>query len=181
MAQKYNGAITTTAGFKYSAQAPIDDRTVVETYDDLTTLYQENKTYKGMRVYVLDENASYEQYTARNTWKKIAYAEDIPTIPENVSVFKNDAKYISNASTTSGILIEDGNSSIHLNSNLDSKSVIVKSPDVITLSVANDTSQYHFEQAEAWLFNNKNEIKTFAFKEDTIYANDSDIDLLFNE
>ena len=60
MSQKYNNLITTTAGFHYPAPMPLDDREVVNTYEDLKTLVDSNKTYDGIEVYVEQDQTSYK-------------------------------------------------------------------------------------------------------------------------
>lgn len=59
MGKIYNNLISTTAGFNYAAKQPLDDRAVVQSYEDLATLVSDNLTYDGMRVYVVDKEKSY--------------------------------------------------------------------------------------------------------------------------
>ena len=66
MGKKYNNAITTTAGFNYAAQQPLDDREVVQSYSDLTELI----SYEGIEVYVVDNKKSYKLINGE--WKPIA-------------------------------------------------------------------------------------------------------------
>lgn len=56
MGKVHDNKITTTSGFKLNAYRPLDDREVVETYDDLSGLY----AYEGMKVYVIDEKKNYQ-------------------------------------------------------------------------------------------------------------------------
>ena len=55
MSKIYNNGIVTTAGFQYNANSPLDDRLVVETYDDLSSITK----YEGMLVYVKEEDKYY--------------------------------------------------------------------------------------------------------------------------
>ena len=60
MGKVYQNLISTTAGFNYVAQQPLDDREVVQSYADLALLVSSNSSYGGMRVYVVDDKKSYE-------------------------------------------------------------------------------------------------------------------------
>jgi hypothetical protein len=70
MGKKYNNLISTTAGFKYNAQQPLDDRAVVEKYDDLAELVSSNVAYEGMEVYVDTDKKSYK--LVNSEWKAVA-------------------------------------------------------------------------------------------------------------
>lgn len=50
MGKTHSNKITTTSGFKFNAKKPLDDREVVDTYDDLSAL----QAYDGLRVYVVE-------------------------------------------------------------------------------------------------------------------------------
>jgi hypothetical protein len=65
MSKVYNNAITTTAGFQYNSDSPLDDRLVVETFEDLSTITK----YEGMIVYVVNDKKSYELINAE--WEPI--------------------------------------------------------------------------------------------------------------
>ena len=75
MGKKYNNLISTTAGFNYAAQQPLDDREVVQSYEDLSTLITSNLSYDGMRVYVVDEKTSY--ILTNNEWVAVATKDDM--------------------------------------------------------------------------------------------------------
>lgn len=70
MGKLYNNAITTTAGFKYTAEQPLDDRDIVERFEDLATLVNDHASYEGMRVYVTADQKSYE--LKNDGWEAIA-------------------------------------------------------------------------------------------------------------
>lgn len=70
MGKLYNNAITTTAGFKYTAEQPLDDRDIVERFEDLATLVNDHAAYEGMRVYVTADQKSYE--LKNDGWEAIA-------------------------------------------------------------------------------------------------------------
>lgn len=57
MGQKYNNQIKAGSGFTIPGEYPIDDRTVVESYDDLATV--PNK-FEGIEVYVVADKKSYK-------------------------------------------------------------------------------------------------------------------------
>lgn len=73
MAKVYSNLISTTAGFSYRSQQPIDDRLVVDLYTDLNTLMTGNETYEGMIISVIndesDKNGSYQ--CLNKTWYKL--------------------------------------------------------------------------------------------------------------
>lgn len=74
MAKVYSNLISTTAGFSYRSQQPIDDRLVVESYTDLDVLMNGKETYEGMIISVVndeesDKNGSYQ--CLNNTWHKL--------------------------------------------------------------------------------------------------------------
>lgn len=86
MSKVYNNRIITSAGFQYNSDEPIDDRLVVETYDDLSSLNR----YEGMIVYVKDKD-TYYKYT-KETW----------------NVFNNgDHSIVSNISNKGSISVND--------------------------------------------------------------------------
>lgn len=78
MGKKYNNLISTTAGFNYAAQQPLDDREVVETYSDLTGLVSSNVAYEGMEVYVVEKQKAYKLINTE--WKAIATEAYIDTV-----------------------------------------------------------------------------------------------------
>lgn len=71
MSKIYNNSITTTAGFKYNAPQPLDDRLVVEKYIDLATLVSDGVTYQGMEVYVVEKQLTYK-YLGASVWESQA-------------------------------------------------------------------------------------------------------------
>lgn len=73
MGKVYNNLISTTAGFNYASQQPLDDREVVQSYADLAALVSSNASYDGMRVYVADDKKSYE--LVDGTWCAVATEE----------------------------------------------------------------------------------------------------------
>lgn len=70
MGKIYNNLISTTTGFNYAAQQPLDDREVVQSYADLSDLVASNVSYDGMEVYVVDDKKSYKLIDG--SWKAIA-------------------------------------------------------------------------------------------------------------
>lgn len=72
MGKIYDNLITTTAGFKYPAYQPLDDREVVQSYSDLDGLF----SYEGMEVYVVDDQKAY-RLTAEG-WKATATEDTVP-------------------------------------------------------------------------------------------------------
>lgn len=62
MAKIYNNGIVTTAGFQFNANLPLDDRLVVETYEDLASI----PCYEGMIVYVKNDAKHYKY--SNNSW-----------------------------------------------------------------------------------------------------------------
>lgn len=80
MGKIYNNLISTTAGFNYPAQQPLDDREVVQNYSDLEELVNSNIAYEGMEVYVLDDKKSYK--LIGNTWKPMATEEYVVELIE---------------------------------------------------------------------------------------------------
>lgn len=83
MGKKYNNAITTTAGFNYAAQQPLDDRAVVDSYNDLAGLISSGVSYEGMEVYVIADKKSYR--LVNEDWKATA-AEDFVTESVQTSI-----------------------------------------------------------------------------------------------
>ena len=67
-------SITFGSGFNITAQGPIDSRMVVETIDDLTTVWdKDTPAYKGMIVSVLDDEVYRlvdSDYSDIRNWKK---------------------------------------------------------------------------------------------------------------
>ena len=63
MSKIYNNGITTTAGFQFNADLPLDDRLVVKEYSDLASLTH----YEGMIVYVTDDLKHYTY--SNNSWE----------------------------------------------------------------------------------------------------------------
>ena len=70
MGKVYNNLISTTAGFNYAAQQPLDDRAVVQKYQDLGDLVASEVTYEGIEVYVVDDKRSYK--LVNGVWQAIA-------------------------------------------------------------------------------------------------------------
>ena len=66
MGKVHDGKIVTTSGFKFNANAPLDDRAVVLSHADLNDI----PAYEGIEVYVREETKSYK-YIAGN-WVPIA-------------------------------------------------------------------------------------------------------------
>ena len=85
MGKKYNNAINTSAGFKYNANSPLDDRLVVETYTDLNTL--NSYSYEGIIVYVIDENRHYK-YNGE-AWQEFGFPGDI--VKDTLTLFEWDS------------------------------------------------------------------------------------------
>lgn len=82
MAKVYNNIITTTAGFNYPAQQPLDDREVVQSYADLAQLVSSNVAYEGLEVYVVDDKKSYKLIAGE--WKAIATEEYVNANGANI-------------------------------------------------------------------------------------------------
>jgi hypothetical protein len=78
MGKKYNNAITTTAGFNYAAQQPLDDRAVVESYSDLAGLISSGVSYEGMEVYVAADKKAYK--LINEAWKAVATEETLDNL-----------------------------------------------------------------------------------------------------
>lgn len=114
MGKKYNNLISTTAGFKYNAQQPLDDRAVVEKYEDLAELVSSNVSYEGMEVFVTESKKTY--VLVNNAWEAVATEAFVTTkiaeaklegedvdlsgyatkaeLPTKVSQLENDSKFI---------------------------------------------------------------------------------------
>ena len=98
MGKKYNNAITTTAGFNYAAQQPLDDRAVVESYNDLAGLISSGVSYEGMEVYVVTDKKAYK--LIGNEWKAVATDTDIDDIYESLAAVEQDlSRLISSGSS----------------------------------------------------------------------------------
>ena len=69
MGKVYNNAISTTGGFQFTSDMPLDDRLVVEKFEDLSSLTK----YDGMTVYVKEEKQYYSNID--NKW--VAYKPDM--------------------------------------------------------------------------------------------------------
>ncbi len=78
MGKKYNNAITTTAGFNYAAQQPLDDRAVVDSYGDLAGLISSGVSYEGMEVYVTADKKAYK--LINETWKAVVTEETLTNL-----------------------------------------------------------------------------------------------------
>ena len=86
MGKIYNNLISTTAGFQYNSQQPLDDREVVQNYEDLATLVSSNVTYEGIEVFVVDDKKSYKLIDG--SWKAMATEE---CVDQKVAAFVNSA------------------------------------------------------------------------------------------
>jgi len=84
MGKIYNNLINTTAGFKYNAQQPLDDREVVQSFSDLAGLISANTAYEGMKVYVVDDKKSYELINTE--WKALATEDYVNTVIGNLDL-----------------------------------------------------------------------------------------------
>lgn len=97
MGKIYNNLITTTAGFNYPAQQPLDDRDVVQSYSDLAVLVSSNAAYEGIEVYVVDDKKSYKLFGTE--WKAVATEEYInsrarvPTTEDLQALIDDNAAY----------------------------------------------------------------------------------------
>lgn len=78
MAKIFDNKITTTSGFKFNANAPLDDRGVVQAKSDLDTLLY----YEGMEVYVVNDKKSYKLIDG--TWQAVATLEDLSALENNL-------------------------------------------------------------------------------------------------
>ena len=87
MGKIYNNLISTTAGFNYPAQQPLDDRTVVKSYSDLMILVDSNMTYDGIEVYVVDDEKSYKLINSE--WKAIATEDYVNLMINNLHYYCN--------------------------------------------------------------------------------------------
>lgn len=81
MGKIYNNLISTTAGFNYASEQPLDDRTVVKRYSDLAELVNSNVSYEGIEVYVVDDKKSYKLINSE--WKPIATEEYVDSTVVN--------------------------------------------------------------------------------------------------
>ena len=86
MAKKHNNQIKAGSGFQLSGAYPIDDRTVVEKYEDLKAeLVDKNCAYEGMQVYVIADKKTYEYKNKGTTiepafeWFTILNGNDLAT------------------------------------------------------------------------------------------------------
>jgi hypothetical protein len=59
MGQIYTNQVVAGSGFRLTGEYPIDDREIVQTYDDLAVLVKNHFAYEGMRVYVVNDKKSY--------------------------------------------------------------------------------------------------------------------------
>ena len=75
MGKIYTNQIVTDAGFSVRGPSPIDDREVVQAYDDLQNLINDNIAYEGMQVYVIAEQRTYE--LTEDGWKHSLFNKDI--------------------------------------------------------------------------------------------------------
>lgn len=98
MGKTYNNAITTTAGFNYAAQQPLDDRAVVNNYSDLAELISSGVSYEGMEVYVVANKKSYKLIDA--SWKAVATDDDIGTVSENIAAVAGTLNNLLSSGTT---------------------------------------------------------------------------------
>lgn len=82
----YTNIINLTAGFRYRARQPIDDRLVVDDKASLDELVSQNEVYKGMVVSVVNDktesnNGTYHYIKQSNndtfTWIKMSDKNDI--------------------------------------------------------------------------------------------------------
>ena len=90
----YENIINLTAGFRYRAEKPIDDRLVVDDYNSLNELVNNHEAYKGMIVSVINDADN----TKNGTYHYIKRNDDI---------FKWYKLEI-DASTTDDIIIMNG-------------------------------------------------------------------------
>lgn len=81
MGKVHDGKILTTSGFKFNANAPLDDRQVVQAHADLNDIL----AYEGIEVYVVEETKSYK-YIAGN-WVPIATEDYV-----NNKISENDLR-----------------------------------------------------------------------------------------
>jgi hypothetical protein len=98
MGKTYNNAITTTAGFNYAAQQPLDDRAVVDNYSDLAGLISSGVSYEGMEVYVVANKKAYK--LIGNDWKAVATDIDIGTMSENIAAVAGALDSLLSSGTT---------------------------------------------------------------------------------
>ena len=84
MGKKYNNLISTTAGFNYASEQPLDDREVVQSYSDLAELIDNYMSYEGIEVYVVDDKKSYKLIDG--SWKAIATEEYVNSSLANTSI-----------------------------------------------------------------------------------------------
>ena len=75
MGKVYNNQIKAGSGFAISGPYPIDDRVIVDEYNDLAALTTANYIYEGMEVYVVSDKKSYKLIDG--TWKATILAENI--------------------------------------------------------------------------------------------------------
>ena len=93
MGKIYNNLISTTAGFNYPAQQPLDDRTVVKSYSDLMILVDSNMTYDGIEVYVVDDEKSYKLINSE--WKAIATEDYVSEKIADTPINEGEGDYTS--------------------------------------------------------------------------------------
>lgn len=68
MSKIHPGAISTTGGFQFTSDAPLDDRLLVESYEDLAELTK----YDGMIVFVKNDTKYYSYIN--NAWEVLSTA-----------------------------------------------------------------------------------------------------------
>ena len=90
MGKVYNNLISTTAGFNYASEQPLDDREVVQKFTDLAELVSSNASYNGMRVYVVEDKKSYE--LVDGNWRIIATEEYVEQKLTEITVDAEDVR-----------------------------------------------------------------------------------------
>lgn len=88
MGKVHDGKIVTTSGFKFNANAPLDDRAVVLSHADLNDI----PAYEGMEVYVKEETKSYK-YIAGN-WVAVATEDYVTKAIENLNIQTGSANVL---------------------------------------------------------------------------------------
>ena len=102
-------SITFGSGFNITAEGPIDSRMVVETIEDLTTVWgTDAPVFEGMMVSVLQDNNIYvlkeKPFSNLNNWKKIGSDVDI-----DVEEIKTSSKKLSAPIVVAGLSESIGN------------------------------------------------------------------------
>jgi hypothetical protein len=98
MGKTYNNAITTTAGFNYAAQQPLDDRAVVDSYGDLAGLINSGVSYEGMEVYVTADKKAYKLIDG--LWVAVATHTDIDEMSEKIAEVEGTLDNLLSCGTT---------------------------------------------------------------------------------